>query len=579
MKSSSQSTTTSTTNLNTLTASSLLVNCPVSDSCPLLRQIIEEKDKEIALLVEEKQRLAEKLEQLTGTKNLYANMLFNRSSEKTPETETVSSPESPPASSNNDKTVPTSVDNSPEPAISQNNVRHLPQYPKRKRGAQPGHKGNGRKIPENLPVIQKIIRVPEEQRYCHICGKKHAEVPFTENLTLIDVKLEVFRVEYVRERLKRTCNCDDAGNRFVTAPHPPQVIKKCKYSHNMISLLVVLKYLFAIPLHRMLTILGMQGVEISSGSITGVFKRLKSLLEPLYQSLAAVSRQDKQWNIDETSWMSFIRQAGKNNFLAWMWVFASKRVMLYVQDPSRSSNVPLGHLGEKARGFVIADRFSAYGKLAKMVPGLVVAICWAHFRRDFINTGKSLTQLRPWAILWKKRIAEIYHLNRRRLDAYGDEQKFAEVQRELEKAIKKMEADIVAELEDPTLRWEQRKVLISAQKHWDGLTVFVRHHEVPMDNNKAERALRRVALGRKNYYGTYADWSGQFAAICLSILQTAVLHGLNPVAYLRYYLDACAKAGGVPEQLEQFHPWNIPADVRKEYDMQRKDDKLENESS
>jgi hypothetical protein len=121
------------------------------------------------------------------------------------------------------------------------------------------------------------------------------------------------------------------------------------------------------------------------------------------------------------------------------------------------------------------------------------------------------------------------------------------------------------------LHWEQRRVLVCAQKYWKGLTVFLRHHEVPMD--KAERALRRIALGRKNYYGTYAEWSGQFAAICLSVLQTAVLHGIKPVAYLRYYLAACAKAGGVPEQLERFHPWNIPDDVQEKYSMQRKDGK------
>lgn len=59
-----------------------------------------------------------------------------------------------------------------------------------------------------------------------------------------------------------------------------------------------------------------------------------------------------------------------------------------------------------------------------------------------------------------------------------------------------------------------------------------------------------MALGRKNYYGSFAAWSGQFAAICLSILQTAKLNGLKPVAYLTYYLDECARCGGVPKNLD-----------------------------
>lgn len=509
-------------------------------------------------------------------------MIFGRSSEKTSETQAVAPSEktpledSPvPSNDNDDKTVPAADDNPHKPDIPHNNVHHISRHPKRKRGAQPGHKGHGRKIPENLPVIRVLIKVPEDKRFCQICRDEHDKLPFTENSNVIEVRQELYRVEYVRERLKRACDCDsaEAGNRFITAPQPPHAIEKSKFGHNLLSLLVVQKYLFAIPLQRMLTILGMQGTMLASGSITGAFKKLLLLLKPLYESLAVVSKQEGQWNIDETGWNSFIRQINKNSFLSWMWVFVSKKVIFYVLDPSRASKVPLDHLGEKAQGIVIADRFSAYSKLAKMALGLTVAICWAHFRRDFINAGKSFEQLKPWANLWKDRIAEIYRLNHRRLNTVWREQEFAEAQLELEQAIEKMKKDIAAELKDPPLHWEQRKVLNCAQKYWGGLTVFVRRHEVPMDNNKAERALRRIALGRNNYYGTYAEWSGLFAAVCLSVLQTAVLHGLNPVAYLRYYLDSCARAGGVPEHLERFHPWNIPEDVREEYDMQQKGSK------
>ena len=533
---------------NTSGAATITLHCS-PDNCPMLRQLTE---KNLWLVNE--------LERLSGTKNLYSNMLFGNSSEKTPVSKTPDPTEDTPSHTDEDEAAPATGANSSKSNTS--------QHSKRKRGAQPGHKGHGRKTHENLRVIQRVITVPEGDRFCLKCGKGCTEVPFTENSTQIDVKMELFRVEYVRERVKRTCDCTDAGNLFITAPPPPQVIPKCKFSHNLLSLLIVLKYLFAIPLQRMLTILGMQGAELSAGSITGAFKKLMPMLDALYKSLAVESREDSQWNVDETGWMSFIRQADKKGFLTWMWVFASKKVVLYVQDPSRSSKVPMAHLGEKARGIIIADRFSAYSKLAKLIPGLVIAICWAHFRRDFINAGKSYERLGPWALVWKKRIAEIYRLNHRRLDVVNDPHLFAKAQLELEMAIENMKEAIAAELKEPTLHWNQRKVLVSAQKYWAGLTVFVKHHEVPMDNNRAERALRRIALGRNNYYGTYAQWSGQFAAISLTILQTAAMHGLKPTAYLRYYLDACAEAGGVPEQLQQFHPWNIPEHVREKYDMQ-----------
>ncbi|MGB9846988.1 MAG: transposase domain-containing protein [Desulfotomaculales bacterium] len=83
-----------------------------------------------------------------------------------------------------------------------------------------------------------------------------------------------------------------------------------------------------------------------------------------------------------------------------------------------------------------------------------------------------------------------------------------------------------------------------------------------MDNNEAERALRSAALGRKNYYGTHSLWSGQLAAVCMSILQTAVRHGLNPEGYLRYYLDNC-REGKAPSDLERFLPWNVPEGLRE----------------
>src|SRR5208282_5261485 len=137
----------------------------------------------------------------------------------------------------------------------------------------------------------------------------------------------------------------------------------------------------------------------------------------------------------------------------------------------------------------------------------------------------------------------------------------------LENALESMLQLIHSELADPGLNWLQEKVLSSAVKNWEGLTVFVDNPLVPMDNNIAERALRPGALGRKSYYGTHADWSGQLLASSMSVLQTAARHNLNPEAYLRYYLAECARSGGPPKDLENFLPWNIPEEIIREYGM------------
>src|SRR5207253_6011651 len=115
-----------------------------------------------------------------------------------------------------------------------------------------------------------------------------------------------------------------------------------------------------------------------------------------------------------------------------------------------------------------------------------------------------------------------------------------------------------AELADPQVHPARRKVLESLGDHWTGLTVFVEHPEVPMDNNTAERAQRGPVVGRKNYYGSGAVWAGRLAAMMFSLLQTLCLWELIPRSWLTAYLTACAEAGGVaPPDGESFLPWHL----------------------
>jgi transposase len=108
-------------------------------------------------------------------------------------------------------------------------------------------------------------------------------------------------------------------------------------------------------------------------------------------------------------------------------------------------------------------------------------------------------------------------------------------------------------------------VLQSLLDHWSGLTVFVEHPEVPMDNNRAENSIRNPVNGRKNYYGSGSIWSAELAATLFSILQTLVLWGINPRHWLRLYLQACADNGGkAPRNIEPFLPWAMDEERRAE---------------
>lgn len=142
----------------------------------------------------------------------------------------------------------------------------------------------------------------------------------------------------------------------------------------------------------------------------------------------------------------------------------------------------------------------------------------------------------------------------------------------LRQAVTAFEHQVALELAEPTLREPCRKVLTSLQEHWPGLTLFVDDPRIPMDNNSSERRLRGPAVGRKNDYGSGAFWSGRLAAMLFSILATLKLWPINPRAWLRWYLESCAAAGGqAPKDIQPFLPWNLSAEKRTELSLSTDD--------
>ncbi|MDA2926196.1 transposase, partial [Acidobacteria bacterium AH-259-G07] len=128
-------------------------------------------------------------------------------------------------------------------------------------------------------------------------------------------------------------------------------------------------------------------------------------------------------------------------------------------------------------------------------------------------------------------------------------------------AIEQMREKCQAQRQCPSLAPPCRKILKSLARHWPGLTVFVNHPEVAMDNNAAERALRNPVVGRKNYYGSGSRWSAQLAASLFTIFQTLRVSELNPRLWLSDYLQACARQGGQPPpDLRPFLPWKMSPD-------------------
>jgi len=162
----------------------------------------------------------------------------------------------------------------------------------------------------------------------------------------------------------------------------------------------------------------------------------------------------------------------------------------------------------------------------------------------------------PWAMLWVDAIGELYHLNELRLRAQDGSPERVERHADLQKALQRMTDKRDVALADPLLAKPAVMVLQSMKNHWSGLTVFVEHPWVPMDNNTAERDARLAVVGRKSFYGSGAVWSGQLAATMYSLLMTVELWKINARAWLSAYLQACAdNANQAPQDINAFLPW------------------------
>ncbi len=272
---------------------------------------------------------------------------------------------------------------------------------------------------------------------------------------------------------------------------------------------------------------------------------------------------------DETGWKVFEAIEGKVGYGWYLWVTQSRSVVYYCMSPSRSGDVPIEYFSgldpQLDRVIVVCDRFSGYKRLARENVRIILAFCWAHVRRDFLDAAKSRPDLETWAFSWVERIGKLYALNKQRLAHWDDTRSFAhqtaafkKSQQALEQAIEQMQTACTLELSNEALRGLQRDVLKSLRNHWQGLIVFIDAPQVPMDNNTAERRMRNPAMGRKNYYGSGSQWSAELAAMMFSLFQTLLLWKLNPHHWLYHYLNACAENGGqAPTDLTPFIPWKM----------------------
>jgi transposase len=339
---------------------------------------------------------------------------------------------------------------------------------------------------------------------------------------------------------------------------------KGNYGLSIWVLVLLDKYSSYRPTERLLGQLEQYDLDLPAGTINDGLQRIEPMLQPIYAAFCERNRQGDFHQADETRWLVFAVLDGKKGSGWWWWVVLGSDTVVYLLDPRRGHEVPQSHLGVEASGVLEVDRYSGYKAMTPVKRGLLLlAFCWAHVRRDFVDVGQSWTALTPWALQWLRCLRQVYHLNRERLQHPNGSPKFQEQDALLREAMEAMRAEAVEELSHPKLRQPCRKVLESLQEHWTGLVRFVDDPRIPLDNNASERAGRGPAVARKNFDGSGSLWSGRLAATMFSLLATLACWKINPRLWLTWYLENCAAAGGkVPDDIQPFLPWNLASERR-----------------
>ena len=428
---------------------------------------------------------------------------------------------------------------------------------RRPRGQQHGSTGHGRTMQTQLPARHEDATLDNTQ--CQKCGLAFNSLVDTEDSQVLEIEVKAYRRVIHRHRYSASCQCG-CVNGIVCAPAPTRLIDRGKFGISVWTSVLLDKFLYGRPSQRLLQDLADHGLNMSPGTLAGGLQAIAPLFKPLDIALQLKLRSEPYWHADETRWAVFVDVQGKVGHRWYLWVFHSSSVVHYVIDQTRAAEVIITELAGVDQGVISCDRYSGYKRFARLNPGVVLAFCWAHVRRDFLELANSYPQSAQWALQWVDRIGQLYHLNGLRLNTCMDSPDRAITQQTLVQAVQQMATLCASGVANHELFPPAVKVLESMTVHWGGLTLFVNSPWVAMDNNTAERDMRGPVVGRKNFYGSGSVASAQLASTMYSVLATIKLWGLNARTWLTAYLQACADNGNQPPQdINAFLPWQMNA--------------------
>lgn len=401
--------------------------------------------------------------------------------------------------------------------------------------------GHGPTAQPELPMIVVEHALDEADQVCPHCGNELAlwpgQVETTEEIDVIERRFVLKK----HTQKKYRCQC---GGCIETAPGPQKLFPGARYSVDVGIEIVIQKYLDHLPLERQVRIFQREGLTISSQTLWDYAERIARLLEPAYTRLQAYVLAQPVIGADETWWRLMGNRGPEKGSKRWHAWLASSASAIYICIQDSRSAEAAATLLPGYEGIVMCDGYSAYEALARSNPKFVLAHCWAHVRRAFLEV---LAAFPDEATQVLDMIGELYAVEALcPRGPPGDSMRLALRNERSRPVIERIGVWMYATY--PTVFPESGlgKAIRYMGGMWAGLLRFLDDPRIPLDNNETERAARGPVVGRKNHYGSRSRRGTEVAAFFYSLIESAKRVGVEPKAYLRLAVRAALAGEVIP---------------------------------